>query len=122
MDDVKNLVLAETNATCIQSGDCVRVTYWWCGFLQAIQHCDDLGFLLDVDDFLYDVETGRTCSTNVDRDRFYQCTLGKVLNLLGHGGRKEKSLTLALQRMHHTFTCIYFELYFKTILFVLVKP
>ena len=47
--------------------------------------------------YLNDVQAGSAGPAHVDGDGFDQGTLGKVLDLLGHGGTKQKSLSLALQ-------------------------
>lgn len=48
--------------------------------------------------YLDDVQAGCSSAAHVDGDRLYQGTLGKVLNLLWHGGTEEQSLPLALRK------------------------
>lgn len=48
--------------------------------------------------YLDDIQAGGPGTPHVDRDRLYQGTFGKVLNLLGHGGTEEEGLSLALRK------------------------
>lgn len=54
--------------------------------------------LLGVCAYLDDIKAGCSSTTHIDGDRLYQGTLGKVLNLLRHGGTEEQSLPLALRK------------------------
>ena len=75
--------------------------YRWLRFLQTLQDVDHFGFLFDVLHFLNDVQARRSGTSYVDGDWLHQRTACKVLNLLGHGGREQQCLTLALQPSNH---------------------
>lgn len=47
---------------------------------------------------LNDIQAGSASPTHVDSDGFDQCTLGEILDLLGHGGAEEQSLSLSLNK------------------------
>lgn len=48
--------------------------------------------------YLDDIKAGCSSTAHIDGDRLHQGTLGKVLNLLRHGGTEEQSLPLALRK------------------------
>ena len=80
--------------------------YRWLRFLQTLQDVDHFGFLFDVLHFLNDIQARRSGTSHVDGDWLHQRTARKVLNLLGHGGREQQCLTLALQpRISASVTC-----------------
>lgn len=47
---------------------------------------------------LNNIQAGSSCTSHVDSDGLHKGTLGKVLDLLGHGGTEEKGLSLALRQ------------------------
>lgn len=46
--------------------------------------------------YLDDIQAGSTRSAYVNGDGFDQSTLGKILDLLGHGGTEKQGLPLSL--------------------------
>ena len=65
--------------------------------LQALEDVDNLGLRVDELDDLDDVHGGGAGPTHVAGDRAHQGGPGKVLDLLGHGGREQEGLALSLE-------------------------
>lgn len=47
--------------------------------------------------YLYDIQTGSSCTSHIDCDRLYKGTFCKILNLFRHGSTEEKGLSLSLK-------------------------
>mmetsp|Transcript_17064 Transcript_17064/g.40121 ORF Transcript_17064/g.40121 Transcript_17064/m.40121 type:complete len:210 (-) Transcript_17064:839-1468(-) len=89
--------------------------------LQALEQVHQLCFLLDVFDFLDDIQVGRTSATHVDDYGIDQRRLGKVLDLPWHGGAEKQRLALPAEvvqsvadllfkaKVHHSIGLIHHE-------------
>mmetsp|Transcript_14242 Transcript_14242/g.21071 ORF Transcript_14242/g.21071 Transcript_14242/m.21071 type:complete len:260 (-) Transcript_14242:832-1611(-) len=71
--------------------------------LQTLQQIHNFSLLLHIFNLLNDVQVGSTGPSNVNQDRLDQNIFGKVLELFGHCGAEEQSLSLLFEVVHDAF-------------------
>lgn len=102
-------IVTITNDYIVNVSTCL-INLLWRGLLQTFKNLDQLLITSNIFNFLSDIQTCRSSSTNIHHNGFYKRRLGKVLNLFRHCCREKQRLSLALKNVSQNLQILYLKI------------